>query len=379
MDYCPTSSCKFRSVENGPKNFCFPVTYKKIRNPGAQQEAEWHNFNPEYINDLSKLASEHGRSSQIFKNSLDATFSGHTLIPHDLKNLSRCLLTSAEFMLWERHWKKHLLLLADKYDKIPNGTKYTIQQLAGEGEFERPSKQIDTLPEEVLQEIANAAKTSFLLTPDDSKPTLHFSTIKQGVDESFIKFVDRLKDALEKQIDSSEAQKELLRKLALCNANEKCKSILRALPIDTEPTIEQMVESCTIHTSTENTVALAVSKGISQGVSDVFAVVNSKQNARCFYCGEIGHFVKDCPEKSASPNPNNNFQKPQKQQNKLHQKNSKSAVAAPCFDNKSKAAFHPNPPVKTGGHFNPPTQGIPDYIKQIQYTEPYRWEPGASW
>ncbi|KAF4793633.1 hypothetical protein TURU_109566 [Turdus rufiventris] len=117
--------------------------------------------------------------------------------------------------------EEYLSPAVDKYDKIPNGTKYTIQQLAGEGEFEKPSNLIHTLPEEVLQEIAIAAKTSFLLTPDDSKPTLHFSTIKQGVDESFIKFVDRHKDALEKQIDSSEAQKELLRKLPLCNANEQ--------------------------------------------------------------------------------------------------------------------------------------------------------------
>ncbi|XP_014165050.1 proteinase-activated receptor 2 [Geospiza fortis] len=66
----------------------------------------------------------------------------------------------------------------------------------------------------------------------------------QGTDESFIKFIDRLKDAIDKQIDNMEAREELLRKMAGNNANSECKKVLRTLPQDPESMIHQMVEAC---------------------------------------------------------------------------------------------------------------------------------------
>ncbi|TRZ06919.1 hypothetical protein HGM15179_020189 [Zosterops borbonicus] len=78
-----------------------------------------------------------------------------------------------------------------------------------------------------------------------------------GIDETFIKFIDRLRDTIDKQIDCSQAREELLSKPAASNANAECKKIIRALPLDSEPTIQQMVEACTRLTTMEHTVALA--------------------------------------------------------------------------------------------------------------------------
>lgn len=123
--------------------------------------------------------------------------------------------------------EKTIKTLSDSYSADADKTNFTVEQLAGEGELQKSADQLETLSKDALQDVALTAKTSLLIINDESIPTCHFSTIKQGADESFIKFVDRLKDALEKQIESPEARKELLCKLAMSNSNEKCKTILK--------------------------------------------------------------------------------------------------------------------------------------------------------
>lgn len=103
-------------------------------------------------------------------------------------------------------------------------------------------------------------------------PHKSFSDIRQGIDETFIKFIERLRDTIDKQIDCHGARDELLSKLAASNSNAECKKIIRALPLDPEPTIQQMVEACTRLTTMENTEALVVSKG----VAEAFMVQNKK-------------------------------------------------------------------------------------------------------
>ncbi|XP_014114834.1 PREDICTED: endogenous retrovirus group K member 18 Pol protein-like [Pseudopodoces humilis] len=174
------------------------------------------------------------------------------MVLHDIKNIMNCLLSPAEYMLWERQWKKHLKQLSDVYARDANRPNFTLEQLAGEGDFQKPRDQARDLPEAALQDIANAAKISLFTTPDDKVPTHCFTNIKQGATESFIKYIDKLKVAIEKQIETPQAQKELLVKIAMANANQECRAVLQALPLDPEPTIDQMVEACTKHSSASN-------------------------------------------------------------------------------------------------------------------------------
>lgn len=129
-------------------------------------------------------------------------------------------------MLWERTWKRLLQDLLQSYQRDLNRPNLALDQLCGEGTLEKPQDHAKLLSELVLGDIKRLAERALFLMANDSTPSHNFSTIKQAVDETFINFIDRLKDSVEKQVENLEAQTELLCVSAMANANENCKKIL---------------------------------------------------------------------------------------------------------------------------------------------------------
>nr|XP_032603315.2 endogenous retrovirus group K member 10 Gag polyprotein-like [Taeniopygia guttata] len=263
--------------------FAAPVVRERGKRP------RWEQVPYAEVKELRKAAKDYGRESPFFKNVLDLTFSGRTLVQHDIKYIAKSLLSPTELLLWEVQWKKLLKPLIIKHNLAATlGTgDEAMEAIAGDGEFGQPEDQIQ-LPIPLLDDIREAGRAALLKIPDGRTPSQSFSTILQGPDESFIKFVDRLREAIEKQIEHPAAREELLRKMAVTNASAETKKILRALPQDPEPTITQMVEACVKATSTEVTVAMAVSKGVGEAMLNLNTV-------RCFGCGQMGHIQANCP------------------------------------------------------------------------------------
>ncbi|KAF4790644.1 hypothetical protein TURU_138670 [Turdus rufiventris] len=121
----------------------FPVIHRK----GKKAYASWEPLPYGELKHLCKPAKEHGRSSFYFKNLLEATFSAHVLVPHDIKSITHCLLTPAECMLRERCWKKHLIAISDAYSKDTNRQNFTIEQLTGERLSRKELNNRSSLPE----------------------------------------------------------------------------------------------------------------------------------------------------------------------------------------------------------------------------------------
>lgn len=71
--------------ELADKITAFPVIQKNGRR--TTPYALWEPLPYGELKDLCKTAKEHGRSSYYFKNLLEATFSAHALVPHDIKNI----------------------------------------------------------------------------------------------------------------------------------------------------------------------------------------------------------------------------------------------------------------------------------------------------
>lgn len=192
------------------------------------------------LKELCKTSKKYGRKSPYSKDPLQVTFSAHVLVSHDIRHVMSLLLPPTELLLWESIWKKQLKALVHNYRNDGSRAHFTVENLSRE-KLQPPQEQAQLLPKAVLEDIKNAAQSALFQTPDGTTPIQNFSDIRQ--DETFIKFVDRLKDSIDKQIDSPQARKELLNKLAVSNANPEGKKVIRGLPLDPEPTIQQMVEA----------------------------------------------------------------------------------------------------------------------------------------
>lgn len=120
-----------------------------------------------------------------------------------------------------------------------------LNHLSGEGDVEKLQDQANVILAEVLNDIKNMAKKASLSMPSPGAPSERYAAIWQGPEENFVDFVTRLKVAIGKQVERKQNQKEILPSLVKENANPKCKRVIKSLPPDPKPTIEQMVEACT--------------------------------------------------------------------------------------------------------------------------------------
>jgi len=123
------------------------------------------------------------------------------------------------------------------------------------------------------------ALQAFLTLPEPGKQPISFTSIKQGVSEPYMTFIGRLCDAVEKQIENSEARESLLIKLALENANADCKKILIALPRNA--TLVEMVEAASRVGTLEQQATMLVGA--------FAATMKPLESRRCYTCGQQGH------------------------------------------------------------------------------------------
>lgn len=112
----------------------------------------------------------------------------------------------------------------------PARAALTMEHLAREGQFTQPEEQAAAVPRQVLDEIKNFARKALVRVPDGSTPTLEYTNIGQEPGEAYIRFIDWLTQALEKQVIDDKTRSKLLETLAVANANPECQKVLYALP-----------------------------------------------------------------------------------------------------------------------------------------------------
>ncbi|RMB94907.1 hypothetical protein DUI87_28713 [Hirundo rustica rustica] len=253
------------------------------------------------------MQKQFGRSSEIFKGMMKATFNSNEMVPSDIKDLFRCLLTPSEYDLWEGLWKKALKTVLQEIQQTPDAqdsddNDITHDHLCGEGDLSSANEQIRLLSKSVLDKICNAAEKTFYQIPSPEIKTSYVN-IKQFPSENFLQFVDRLRSQVERQVQDPAVQAELIKEMAQRNANETCRGIILSLPLDPSPSLAQMIEACTtraeLFSAPERNPGLTHPKPVAAAAPGARRQPMSSdqlQHIICHRCKRPGHFAKACPE-----------------------------------------------------------------------------------
>ncbi|XP_064260287.1 uncharacterized protein LOC135290292 [Passer domesticus] len=290
------------AVKGGDWDLVSKFSVTPVQYGGRGVNPRWEAVACGEVKELCKASQEHGRESSYFSSLLLATFSAHVLTPCDIKYIMTMLLSSAEYALWEMRWKRLLNQLLKDYAGDQTQAALTVDHLAGQGAHADQNNQAENLSQAVLNDIKDAAGKALLQVPNGNKPSLDFADTTEDPTEPCMKFLGRLKLALDQQVVLGRAQEEL--GLAFGNANTECKQILCSLPSEPEPTITQMIAACDRLATPEHSVQLEA-QTLAQALAAIQADSKKQQNQgsskECYKYGKEGHFVRDCSQHKPRP------------------------------------------------------------------------------
>ena len=198
------------------------------------------------------------------------------------------ILTPTQKLLFTQRWQDLCAQEAlANLEKQPNDPLHGagLPQLLGRPPLDDPRLQARLDPA-ILRLTARLAYQAMVKVPETGKTEKSFTRIIQQTNEPYMQFIDRLRDALDKQIDNADAKEALLLKLAVENANVDCKRVLQTLPQGAG--IIQMIEVC-------NRVGSILHQ--TEALAGAFAAAVNVTNSKCFRCGASSHFRQQCPMK----------------------------------------------------------------------------------
>uniref|UniRef100_A0A8U8B8W6 Uncharacterized protein n=1 Tax=Geospiza parvula TaxID=87175 RepID=A0A8U8B8W6_GEOPR len=240
------------------------------------------------LSQLRQLATQHGLGSPVVTRML-RLLGECEMTPFDIKQIARLLCTPMEYTMFESTWQRYVEKQALRSLAVPQQDPCFgagVSQLLGWPPINNPQLQARLNPwilaqarDLGIQALMEVGKMA-LVTPTQS-----YIKIKQGPKEPYVQFIERLKDAIEKQIAYDDVKNLLILELARSNANEDCKKAIDLLP-RTNPSLDEMIDACAkVETVSYKMTVLADS------------LAAALRSCECYGCGQLGHMKANCPRR----------------------------------------------------------------------------------
>nr|XP_021151094.1 endogenous retrovirus group K member 7 Gag polyprotein-like [Columba livia] len=271
--------CREKAMEHSNFSFTFPVIYK------PQQPPEHDAIPYTMVKELKKSVQENGLHSPFTMGIVEDIGATYVMTPWDWKLLAKTILTPTEYAVWQLEYCH--LAIEQVLENVSSGAGINQDMLLGTGQYITPQAQAG-LPWQVFVQTTRIAITAWRRIPEAGQRVSSFATLRQGPQESYISFVDRLQTAIARQVENEDVAKVMLLQLAYDNANCDCQAAL--LSVKGKATdIAQYVKACQ-NIGTETFQALVLASALSQ-------LSVNQGSLKCFICGNEGHVSKNCPLK----------------------------------------------------------------------------------
>ena len=227
--------------------------------------------------DVKKSIRKNWLQSPYTNGLFQAITDSYRMAPCDWIALARTALTPAQFTVWHSEYSQRAGHPAAKNAQMNNPV--TLPVLLGSGDFATTVDQPRLDPHASSHSVQIGLRAMKAVPDSQAREISSFTSIHQGAAEAYIDFIDRLQEAITRQVDNDRAAKSLLWQLAYENANKDCRTIIGPLRTTTKDTSEFIKFCQDVGTEKHKTSVLAAA---------------IKGDPRCYNCGKPGHLHKDC-------------------------------------------------------------------------------------
>uniref|UniRef100_A0A8C3GLB5 CCHC-type domain-containing protein n=1 Tax=Cairina moschata TaxID=8855 RepID=A0A8C3GLB5_CAIMO len=292
----------------------FPVVYSPPDAQGAVT-INMTNLDWKLLTQLRSTVNDSGIKGEPTRQILDYIWGTNILLPGDIRSIMKLILTQHQQILFNAHWhsacQESVAVI-----RAPGDPLYgvTLEGLMGIGPYFRLEAQALLGPDKAIESMQLARRALDQLKEPGGIPS--YMGIKQGKEEPFGLFIDRVANAIQAAGVPDYLKGTILKQCAIQNCNPATRNILATLPgtWTIEEGLERMsqvpvgpqamlVEAVKQLGDSMKEQAQALRENVQQNQKQVLAALAPLQTyggrmnnrrSRCFRCGVTGHLKREC-------------------------------------------------------------------------------------